>query len=178
MTHDKDAKNDENYLADLIMDFVEYIEIEQGRSIRTAENYNLYMDRLVEFAGNIPVSQITDELVRKYRLWLNRFVDEQGRELSLITQSYHLIALRSFLKYCSQRDIPTLDVSRVNLPRTQKKQVSFLLTIRWIERGVRRRASLRSMPSLSTMLRELLRKSGLSPSDLVCRYCSIVSAAD
>mgnify|MGYP001676578011 CR=1 FL=1 len=127
MTHDKDAKNDENYLADLIMDFVEYIEIERGRSIRTAENYNLYMDRLVEFAGNIPVSQITDELVRKYRLWLNRFVDEQGRELSLITQSYHLIALRSFLKYCSQRDIPTLDVSRVNLPRTQKKQVSFLL---------------------------------------------------
>ena len=60
MTHDKDAKNDENYLADLIMDFVEYIEIERGRSIRTAENYNLYMDRLVEFAGNIPVSQITD----------------------------------------------------------------------------------------------------------------------
>lgn len=127
MTHDKDIKNDEFYLADLIMDFVEYIEIERGRSIRTAENYNLYMDRLVEFAGNIPVSQVTDELVRKYRLWLNRFVDEQGRELSLITQSYHLIALRSFLKYCSQRDIPTLDASRVNLPRTQKKQVSFLL---------------------------------------------------
>lgn len=127
MTHDKDAKNDVNYLADLIMDFVEYIEIERGRSIRTAENYNLYMDRLVEFAGNIPVGQITDELVRKYRLWLNRFVDEQGRELSLITQSYHLIALRSFLKYCAQRDIPTLDASRVNLPRTQKKQVSFLL---------------------------------------------------
>lgn len=115
------------YLADLIMDFIEYIEIEKGRSIRTAENYHLYMDRLVEFAGDIPVSQITDELVRKYRLWLNRYIDAQGRELSIITQSYHLIALRSFLKYCGQRDIDTLDADRINLPKVAKKQVSFLL---------------------------------------------------
>lgn len=121
-------KNDQGYyLADLIMDFIEYIEIERGRSIRTAENYHLYMDRLVEFAGDIPVSQITDELVRKYRLWLNRYIDAQGRELSIITQSYHLIALRSFLKYCGQRDIDTLDADRINLPKVAKKQVSFLL---------------------------------------------------
>lgn len=121
-------KNDQGYyLADLIMDFIEYIEIEKGRSIRTAENYHLYMDRLVEFAGDIPVDQITDELVRKYRLWLNRYIDAQGRELSIITQSYHLIALRSFLKYCGQRDIDTLDADRINLPKVAKKQVSFLL---------------------------------------------------
>lgn len=121
-------KNDQGYyLADLIMDFIEYIEIEKGRSIRTAENYHLYMDRLVEFAGDIPVDQITDELVRKYRLWLNRYIDAQGRELSIITQSYHLIALRSFLKYCGQRDIGTLDADRINLPKVAKKQVSFLL---------------------------------------------------
>lgn len=121
-------KNDRGYyLADLIMDFIEYIEIEKGRSIRTAENYHLYMDRLVEFAGDIPVGQITDELVRKYRLWLNRYIDTQGRELSIITQSYHLIALRSFLKYCGQRDIDTLDADRINLPKVAKKQVSFLL---------------------------------------------------
>ena len=107
--------------------FIEYIEIEKGRSIRTAENYHLYMDRLVEFAGDIPVSQITDELVRKYRLWLNRYIDAQGRELSIITQSYHLIALRSFLKYCGQHDIDTLDADRINLPKVAKKQVSFLL---------------------------------------------------
>ena len=121
-------KNDQGYyLADLIMDFIEYIEIEKGRSIRTAENYHLYMDRLVEFAGDIPVGQITDELVHKYRLWLNRYIDAQGRELSIITQSYHLIALRSFLKYCGQRDIDTLDADRINLPKVAKKQVSFLL---------------------------------------------------
>lgn len=118
---------DEHYLADLIMDFVEYIEVERGRSLRTAENYHLYMDRLVDFAGNIPVRQITDELVRKYRLWLNRFIDDQGRELSPITQAYHLIALRSFLKYCGQRDIETLDADKIILPKVHKKQVSFLL---------------------------------------------------
>lgn len=122
-------KNDNtgHYLSDLIMDFTEYIEVEKGRSMRTAENYHLYMDRLVEFAGDIPVNKITDELVRKYRLWLNRYVDNQGRELSLITQGYHLIALRSFLKYCGQRDIPTLDADRISLPKVAKKQVSFLL---------------------------------------------------
>lgn len=126
MTSPDQDKND-YYLSDLIMDFIEYIEVEKGRSIRTAENYHLYMDRLVEFAGDIPVSQITDELVRKYRLWLNRYIDDQGRELSTITQGYHLIALRSFLKYCGQRDIPTLDADRISLPKVQKKQVSFLL---------------------------------------------------
>ena len=118
----------EHYLADLIVDFIEYIEVEKGRSMRTAENYQLYMERLVEFAGDIPASHITDELVRKYRLWLNRYVDDQGRTLSTITQGYHLIALRSFLKYCGQRDIDTLDADRINLPKVQKKQVSFLLT--------------------------------------------------
>lgn len=116
----------DRYLADLIMDFVEYIEVEKGRSMRTAENYHLYMDRLVEFAGDIPVDKITDELVRKYRLWLNRYIDDQGRQLSTITQGYHLIALRSFLKYCGQRNIPTLDADRIELPKVQRKQVSFL----------------------------------------------------
>ena len=128
MTSSKTKIDKGAYLADLIMDFVEYIEVEKGRSIRTAENYHLYMDRLVEFAGDIPVSQINDELVRKYRLWLNRYVDDQGRELSLITQGYHLIALRSFLKYCGERNIDTMDADRISLPKVQKKQVSFLLS--------------------------------------------------
>lgn len=121
------ATKQTNNLSDLIMDFIEYVEVERGRSPKTAENYHLYMDRLVEFAGDINVDEITDELVRKYRLWLNRYVDDQGRELSIITQSYHLIALRSFLKYCSERDIASLAADKIKLPKTQKKQVSFLL---------------------------------------------------
>jgi len=114
------------FLSDLIMDFVEFIEVERGRAQRTAENYDLYMQRLEEFAGNISPGEIDTELVRKYRLWLNRYVDDQGRALSRITQNYHLIALRSFLKYCGRRDIPTLDAAQVDLPKVNKKQVSFL----------------------------------------------------
>ena len=120
--------NNEKFLSELVNDFTEYIEVEKGRAQRTAENYRLYMERLIEFAGDIEVSQIDDELVRKYRLWLNRYIDGQGRELSRITQNYHLIALRSFLKYLAKRDIPSLDSAKIELPKVVKKQVSFLTT--------------------------------------------------
>lgn len=120
------ATAEDPYFADLASDFVEYVEVERGRSRLTARNYQLYLDRLTEYAGNIPVSQITPELVRKYRLWLNRYVDDQGRELSTITQGYHLIALRSFLKYCSRRGIKTMNADLIDLPKVHRQQVSFL----------------------------------------------------
>lgn len=115
------------YLGDLIADFVEYVEVERGRALRTAENYHLYLDRFAEFAGDITVDQINDELIRQYRLWLNRYIDDQGRELKTITQNYYLVALRSFLKYCAIRDIPTLNAAKIVLPKVEHKQVSFLL---------------------------------------------------
>lgn len=108
------------------MDFVESLEVERGRSQRTAENYHLYLERLVEFAGDITVDKITSELVRKYRLWLNRYKNDNGDELSMQTQAYHLIALRNFLGYCSRRDIKTLTPEKIELPRVKRKQVSFL----------------------------------------------------
>lgn len=114
------------YLADLIIDFVEHVEVERGRSQKTAENYHLYLQRLVEFTGNIEIEKVTAEVVRKWRLWLNRYENESGDSLSTLTQSYHLIALRSFLGYCSKRDIETLTPEKVELPKTKRKQVSFL----------------------------------------------------
>ena len=116
------------YLSELIMDFVESLEVERGRSQKTAENYHLYLERLIEFGGDIEVDKITSELVRKYRLWLNRYKNGVGDELSLLTQNYHLIALRSFLKYCSKRDIRTLTPEKVELPKVTRRQVSFLTT--------------------------------------------------
>lgn len=124
----KNTENPDTYLlGDLIIDFIEHVEVEQGRAIRTADNYHLYLDRLVEFAGDIPVSKIDAELIRRYRLWLNRYIDSQGRELSTTTQSYHLIALRNFLNYLEDRDIPSLSAHKIKLPKTTRKQVSFLL---------------------------------------------------
>lgn len=113
-------------LSDLLMEYIEYLEIERGRASKTAENYNRYLERLIEFAGPINVDDITAELVRKYRLWLNRYTNDNGEQLSTITQSYHLIALRGFLAYCAKRDIATLSPAKIDLPKTSRKQVTFL----------------------------------------------------
>lgn len=107
-------------------DFLEYMEIEQNRSQKTIQNYDHYLTRLVDFAGDIQIKDINDELVRKWRLWLNRLGTNTSDELSKITQNYHLIALRSFLKYCAKRDIPAMAADKVELARTARKQVTFL----------------------------------------------------
>lgn len=111
----------------LLLDFAEYLEIERGRSSRTSENYTRYLERFLQFAGmNLTVDKITPELVRKYRLWLNRQKDDNGNELALITQNYHLIALRGFLNYLSKRSISSMVPNKIELPRVHRKQVTFL----------------------------------------------------
>ena len=113
-------------MSELIIDFIEYLEVERGRSPRTSESYRRYLERFVEFAGDIEVDTITSELVRKYRLWLNRVESTKGGELAMITQAYHLIALRGFLNYLSKRDIESLAPNKIDLPKVHRKQVTFL----------------------------------------------------
>jgi site-specific recombinase XerD len=110
----------------LITDFLEHLEIEQNRSQKTIRNYEHYLTRLIDFAGDIKVSEITPDLLRQWRLWLNRLGTNTSDELQNSTQNYHLIALRSFLKYCVKRDIPCLSPDKVELARTKRKQVTFL----------------------------------------------------
>jgi site-specific recombinase XerD len=147
-------------------DFLEYLEIEQNRSQKTIANYDHYLTRLVDFAGDIQVSDIDAELVRKWRLWLNRLGTNVSDELQKNTQNYHLIALRSFLKYCAKRDIPALAPDKIELARTVRRQVTFLNP----EELVR----LFAQPKLDTMpglrdraILELLFSSGLRVSELV-----------
>ena len=106
-------------------DFLEYLEIEQNRSQKTIANYDHYLTRLEDYAGDIQVSQITPELIRKWRLWLNRLGTNTSDELQKSTQNYHLIALRGFLKFCAKRDIPALPPEKIELARTKRKQVTF-----------------------------------------------------
>lgn len=113
-------------MSELILDFVESIEVEGGRSAKTAENYRHYLERLIEYAGDVTVDEITPELIRKYRLWLNRYTNDNGEDLATITQSYHLIALRGFLHYLSKRNIPSLTPEKIELPKIVRKQVTFL----------------------------------------------------
>src|SRR5580698_1652569 len=107
-------------------DFLEYMEIEQNRSQKTITNYDHYLTRLLDFAGDISVSDIDAELIRKWRLWLNRLGTNTSDELGKSTQNYHLIAIRSFLKYCAKRNIPALTADKIELARTRRKQVTFL----------------------------------------------------
>lgn len=114
------------YLSELISEFIEHLEVEGGRALKTAESYQRYLERFLEFSGDITVDKISLEMVRKYRLWLNRHENDQGQSLSLITQSYHLIALRGFLIYLSRRDIGSLSADKIILPKTVRQQVTFL----------------------------------------------------
>lgn len=116
-----------HYVSELLLDFVEHLEVEGGRSSKTAENYRLYLERFLEFAGSdLTAEKITTELIRKYRLWLNRYENDSGESLALITQAYHLIALRGFLRYLLDRNITSLSPDKIKLPKTARKQVTFL----------------------------------------------------
>jgi site-specific recombinase XerD len=114
------------YISELLLDYIEHIEVEGGRSSHTAENYQLYIERFVEFTNDIQVENITSEIIRKYRLWLNRYHNGKDEELAVITQGYHLIALRGFLNYLSKRNIPSLSPEKIELPKMTRKQVTFL----------------------------------------------------
>ncbi|MBQ2660554.1 tyrosine-type recombinase/integrase [Candidatus Saccharibacteria bacterium] len=118
---------------DLINDFLEHLEIESGRSKKTIDNYRLYLERFLMLSQEIlnkdvvKPSDIDRELLRKYRLKLNRYGSENGGDdLQTITQAYHLIALRGFMKYLARREIRSLDPSLIDLPHIIRKQVTFL----------------------------------------------------
>ncbi|MBP7820763.1 tyrosine-type recombinase/integrase [Candidatus Saccharibacteria bacterium] len=107
-------------------EYLDYLAIERGRSKRTIINYRHYLTRLSDYAGDINVSDITPELIRKWRLWLHELGSDRSDELSKATQNYHLIALRNLLKYCHKRNIPALAPDQIELAKTSKKQVTFL----------------------------------------------------
>lgn len=147
-------------------DFLEYLEIEQNRSQKTIRNYDHYLTRLIDFAGDIKVSDIDAELIRKWRLWLNRLGTNTSDELQKTTQNYHLIAVRSFLKFCAKRNIPALTADKIELAKTTRKQVTFLNESE-LER-LFAQPKLETMPGLrDRAILELLFSSGLRVSELV-----------
>ena len=147
-------------------DFLEYLEIEQNRSQKTIRNYDHYLTRLLDYAGDIKVGDIDAELIRKWRLWLNRLGTNTSDELGKTTQNYHLIGLRSFLKFCAKRDIPALTADKIELAHTVRKQVTFLneeeLARLFVQPKLETQPGLRDRAIL-----ELLFSSGLRVSELV-----------
>lgn len=110
----------------LIQQFLEYLEVERGRSLNTVANYDFYLKRFLGWAKISSPDQISLDVVRRYRLWLNRKTDKAGKPLKKSTQNYHLIALRSFLKYLAKRDINSLAPEKIELAKIPERQVDFL----------------------------------------------------
>jgi site-specific recombinase XerD len=106
----------------LINEYLEYIEIERGRSKKTVDNYDRYLRRFLVFSGVKDPANITDERVRTYRLWLNR----QGFDRH--TQNYHLIALRGFLKYLVKRNVASLAAETIELAKTSARDIDIIDT--------------------------------------------------
>ncbi|MGA2671104.1 MAG: site-specific tyrosine recombinase/integron integrase [Dehalococcoidia bacterium] len=115
----------------LITEFLEYLEIQKGCSPLTIRDYRHYLRRFHDWlTENSPATkpdEINLELVRRYRLYLAHLHARDGVRLQRVTQSYHMIALRAFLRYLVvQRDIPTLSPDKIELPKQGSRSVSFL----------------------------------------------------
>lgn len=113
-------------LSSLIHRFLEHVEVGRQQSPKTLENYNHYLGRFLKWHGDKNPTSISLDTIHKYRLYLNRYSDEQGRTLGPKTQNYHLIALRAFLKYLSRNDIPSLAPEKIELGKTPQRSVEFL----------------------------------------------------
>jgi len=109
-----------------LQDFLEYLQLERNASPRTCANYKFYLNRFADFADIKVPQDITADKVKKFRLWLNEHRSPKGEGLKKTTQNYHLIALRSFLKYLSRNDIKTLAPEKITLAKQEERQVSVL----------------------------------------------------
>lgn len=149
--------------------FLEHLEVERNVSRLTIRNYRHYLRRFIDW---LQVQQVSDlkeldqDLVRQYRVYLARYSDEQGRTLSKRTQSYYIIALRSWLKFLIKQDLAVLHPEKIDLPKPDSHQMKFL--------SVERVERLLNQPILSskTGLRdkailEVLFSTGLRVSELV-----------
>jgi len=110
-------------LSQLKTDFLESCEIEKGLSQLTIRNYDFYLSRFLDWSKVKTPEEILSDTIRYYRLRLNRHQNRQGRFLSRVTQNYHLIALRSFLKYLAKRDIKTLSPEKIELGKTAEREI-------------------------------------------------------
>lgn len=155
----------ENRLNALIRQFIEYLEIEKNRSPKTVENYNHYLRRFADWGKIDDPSAIDLDLIRQYKLWLNRLVDAKGEVIKKTTQNYHIIALRCFLKYLVKNNIEVLAPEKVELAKQEERKIDFLdkeALTRLLEtprpltpRGRRDRALLKTLFSTGLRVSEL-----------------------
>lgn len=113
------------HLKDLKIEFLEYLEIEKGRSIKTVENYDRYITRFFIFAKISSPAHIKETTVREFRLHLNRQEGVAGT-MKHKTQNYYLIAIRAFLKFLRKRNIESLNPERIELAKVGARDLDLI----------------------------------------------------
>jgi site-specific recombinase XerD len=106
--------------------FLEHTEIERGRAVKTIENYDRYLTRFFTHAGIKDTSDITEENIREFRLWLNRQPGSDNGVMKRKTPNYYLIALRSFLKFLRTRDVPALSPEKIELAKLPERSLDLI----------------------------------------------------
>ncbi len=153
--------------------FLEYLEIERGRSLKTVENYDRYLTRFFSHTKIKQVKDITDDVVREFRLWLNRQAGIEGETLKKRTQNYYLIALRSFLKYLARREISSLPSERIELAKVPERGLDLISTEELVRLlSAPNESDLKSLRDRAML--ELLFSTGLRVSEL----CSLARDLD
>ena len=117
-------------LEQLKRQFLEYVEIERGRALKTVENYNHYLSVFLEQTKAKKPSDINDNMIREFRLWLNRRVTgnnrKTGETMSKKTQNYYLIAIRAFLKYLARQEVKSMPSERIELAKTPERSLDLI----------------------------------------------------
>ena len=117
-------------IKDLKQQFLEYIEIERGRSVKTVENYDRYITRFIDHTKVKSPSDITENVIREFRLWLNRqLASENGKSTATLkkkTQNYYLISLRAFLKYMAKRGVKTISPEYIELAKVGDRHLDLI----------------------------------------------------
>ena len=117
-------------LKKLKREFLEYLEIERGRSVHTVMNYDRYLTKFLNYIKIDDPEKVTEKMVREYRLWLNRQPGTRvGRNVETMkrrTQNYYLIALRAFLKFIRKRGINSLNPERIELAKVPERSIDLI----------------------------------------------------
>lgn len=160
-------------LEKLKREFLEYTEIERGRSLKTIENYDRYLSRFLNFAKIAKPSEITSDFVTEFRLWLNRQRVGKDGTMSRKTQNYYMIALRAFLKFLARRGIASLSPEQVELAKIPERSLD-LITPAELSRLLAAPAGDDWQSLRDKAILELLFSTGLRVSEL----CSLTVDAD
>jgi site-specific recombinase XerD len=103
-------------------EYLDYLEVEKNRSIKTRENYGRYLERYVRDMSARDIADMTIESIKKFRLLLAR----QEPTLKKSTQAYYIIAIRNFLKYLIKQDYNVLAPEKIELPKMVSRQIEVI----------------------------------------------------